>query len=905
MVGSLPSFHEQPNILLFVTDDLGAADLGFRGGEARTPNLDQMAAEGLRLDRFYSQPLCSPTRAALLTGRSPVRYGLQYRPLRPWDRRGLPTEEQILPELLKQAGYRTAVIGKWHLGHGLPEHHPNQRGVDHFYGMLTGAADYWTHRRGQALDWQRNGAPVEEEGYATALLGAEAARWIGEVAATPEGGDRPPPYFLMLAFSAPHTPLQAPPEIEADYAGVEPPRRRTYLAMVDAMDRAVGEVLDAVDRSGGRQRTLVLFLNDNGGARREGADNGELRGGKGTCFEGGIRVPALVRWPGAVPSGGSDSAPSGVLDLLPTLARAAGAPLPAAELDGVDLLPRWAAGGLDPEPRPLYFGSLDERFLSQAVLEGDWKLLRRQPLVLGEDGVARPAGPVEEWLLDLATDPAERVNLLETEPATSAARRDRMGRQLDDWAGLYDGPAPEIRADPPEGWEPPADWGSVPRAPAKRPSFVVLVADDLGWGDVGYQGGDIPTPSIDRIAAEGVRFDRFQTFALCTPTRAALLTGVDPVRLGLAESPLRPWEDDGLPADAPTLAELLGAAGYDTACIGKWHLGHARAAQRPNARGFDRFYGCLNGYVDYRSHRSRDGAHDWQRDGQPLAVQGYATRLLAGEAERWIQSRDPERPFFLYLPFTAPHLPLQAPRETVEAFAAVEDRDRRLYSAMVAELDAAVGRVLAALDEAGRAEDTMVVFLSDNGNAKDEPGDNGQLRGGKGSAFEGGIRTPAALRWPAGAPAGALRSERLSVADLAPTILAAAGVALPESAVRPDARYPWAGSDLLAGPPPPRLLFSAALTQDYRNFTAVRDPWKYVRRVKLDGSLERHLLYHLGEDPTEQRDLSADQPKILAELSAAVDAWRALAPGSDDPAQRSADPPPGWAAPDDWAREPG
>ncbi len=890
----------RPNILLLVTDDLGAADLGYRGGQARTPRLDRLAAEGLQLDRFYAQPLCTPTRAALLTGRSPARFGLQYRPLRPWDRRGLPADEQVLPELLKRAGYHTAVIGKWHLGHGAPEQHPNRRGVDHFYGMLTGAADYWSHRRGEALDWQRNGESVEEEGYATALLGAEAARWIG-------GIDDDAPFFLLLAFNAPHTPLQAPPEIEAEYRAVEKPRRRTYLAMVDALDRAVGEVLDAVDRAGERDDTLVVFLNDNGGARREGASNGALRGGKGTCFEGGVRVPALVRWPAGLPGGDRLAAPGSVLDLLPTLAAAAGAPLPKAELDGRDLLPVWT-GAEAASGRPLFFGALDERFLSRAVVAGDWKLLRRQPLAIDALGVARPRGETEEWLLDLAADPGERNNLLETDPAGSRARARELGAQLDRWQRLDTGPAPEIRSEAPPGWEPPADWADAAkplsrRAPqdppagpeAARPSFVVFVADDLGWADVGFHGGDIPTPTIDRIAAEGVRFQRFQTFALCTPTRAALLTGVDPMRLGLAESPLRPWDQEGLPAGVPTLAELLGAAGYDTACVGKWHLGHGDPGMHPNARGFDRFYGCLNGYVDYRSHRSRDGAHDWQRDGESLAVKGYATRLFAGEAERWIRGRDPETPFFLYLPFTAPHLPLQAPKETVEAFAAVEDRDRRLYAAMVAELDAAVARVLAALDDTGRAENTMVVFLSDNGNAKGEPGDNGRFRGGKGSAFEGGIRMPAAMRWPARVEAGGQRGERLSVLDLAPTVLAVAGV-------KPVERVQLDGHDLFAGPPPPRTLFSAAHTGDYHNSTAVRMPWKYVRRLKLDGSVERHLLYHLGDDPAEQTDLAAERPEVLAELSAAVDAWRARAPASGAAGARAPEPPDGWTPPEDWAK---
>lgn len=862
----------RPNLVLIVADDLGAADLGFTGGPARTPRLDALAAEGLRLDRFYAQPLCSPTRAALLTGRAPLRAGLQYRPLRPWDTHGLPANEVLLPELLRAEGYTTALVGKWHLGHGDPAQHPNARGFDHFYGLLTGAADYWTHRRGDALDWQRNGESVEEEGYATELLGAEAARWIA-------GAARGGPYFLLLSFTAPHTPLQAPAELEAHHAAVEDPRRRTYLAMVEAMDAATGRVLDAVEASGEAEDTLVLFLSDNGGAKREGADNGALRGGKGSCFEGGVRVPAVLRWPRGLAGGGRDATPASVVDLAPTLLAAAGAAPPARALDGLDLLPVWR-GDRTATERSIFLGALDERFLSQAVVAGDRKLLRRRALVVDADGVGRPAGGAEEWLLDLAADPAERRNLLKEEPAAHEAERAALAAELDRWLALDQDPDPSIRSAPPEGWSPPADWADAARAQRssaavgrRAPSVVVFLADDLGWGDVGFHGGSIPTPHLDALAAAGVRFERFQTYALCTPTRAALLTGLDPMRSGLAESPLAPADRDGITAATPTLAERLRAAGYDTACVGKWHLGHADDEQHPNARGFDRFYGCLHGYLDSFTHRNRDDEPDWQRDGEQLEVRGYATRLLAGEAERWIAGRDPARPFFLYLPFTAPHLPLQAPRETIDRFTGIEDGAARLYAAMVAELDDAVGRVLAALDEHGRAEDTLVLFLSDHGNAKDEPGSNGPLRGGKGSAFEGGIRVPAVLRWPGRVPAGAVDAARRSALDLAPTVLAAAG--LPVDGLD--------GSSLLA-PPPPRVLFSAAVTQDFRNEAAVRDPWKLVRRAKLDGSVERQLLFHLGEDPAESHDRAADHPEVVAELAAALDAWRLRSSRRSSPA---------------------
>ena len=239
----------QPHIVVVLADDMGWADVGYHGSEIQTPNLDQLAMSGVRLEGFYAQPLCTPTRASLMTGRYPFRYGLQVGVIGPRADYGLPTEERLLPEALQEAGYRTAIVGKWNLGHARPEYLPTRRGFDHQYGILGPAADYWTHEsappggRRAGLDWRRDDRPIREQGYATELIAREAVRLIEEHPVSR-------PLFLYVAFTAPHFPLQAPEAFVERYGHIEDPRRRIYAAMVTAMDEAVGQIWDALEDRG-------------------------------------------------------------------------------------------------------------------------------------------------------------------------------------------------------------------------------------------------------------------------------------------------------------------------------------------------------------------------------------------------------------------------------------------------------------------------------------------------------------------------------------------------------------------------------------------------------------------------------------------------------------------------------
>ncbi len=250
----------------------------------------------------------------------------------------------------------------------------------------------------------------------------------------------------------------------------------------------------------------------------------------------------------------------------------------------------------------------------------------------------------------------------------------------------------------------------------EKPSILILVADDLGRADVGFGGGKkIATPNLDRLAATGVTLTDFRACPMCSPTRAGLLTGRWPHRFGIMRGVLPPWSKHGLPADEKTLPEILGEVGYERrGIIGKWHLGHARRAFLPLSQGFTSFYGCYNGAIDYFTHE-REGEVDWHRDDRTVREEGYATDLLAAEAVRFIETSPNGKPWMLYVPFTTPHSPMQAKAGDLVKYEEIPRPNHRAHAAMVDSLDQAVGRVLAAVESRKDAENTMVVFFSDNG----------------------------------------------------------------------------------------------------------------------------------------------------------------------------------------------
>ncbi|MBI4907502.1 MAG: arylsulfatase [Acidobacteria bacterium] len=439
--------------------------------------------------------------------------------------------------------------------------------------------------------------------------------------------------------------------------------------------------------------------------------------------------------------------------------------------------------------------------------------------------------------------------------------------------------------------------GSMALAQAPHPNVVLIMADDLGARDAAFMGGNIPTPNLDRIANEGARFTQFCCFPLCTPSRSALMTGRNPVRYGLIYSVIRPWSPYGVPARERMLSEVFHDAGYQTAIIGKWHLGHAHKSQLPNARGFDHFYGHLNAEIDYYEHTEMGGL-DWQRNGRGLRESGYSTNLLGAEAVQWLTRRDRDRPFFLYLPFNAVHAPMQAPPEAIARFNHLPNLRRRTLAAMLDVMDKQVGRVLDTLDSQGLASNTIVLFLSDNGGAPGQGADNLPFRAGKLTCYEGGLRVPAAIRYPGRVTPGSVIPDWMTVLDVFPTLCSAAGL-------KPQLTQPLDGVDMWPvitgkGSATHENFFVACKkneTADYQYGLRTAE-WKLVQTI--DPQLKTtNELFHLEDDPREQNNVAAQNPDVLARLAVALENWKKLHPkaGIDS----SMTPHPGWSPPADFA----
>ena len=407
---------KKPNIVFILADDLGFQDVGYKGSNIKTPNIDKLAREGTRLDQFYVQPVCSPTRSSLMTGRYPIRCGLQIGVVRPWAKHGLPLQERTLAEALKEAGYRTAICGKWHLGHLSSRYLPTSRGFDHQYGHYNGALDYFTHIRDNGLDWHRNDRPLRQEGYATGLIADESVRIIKE-------HDVSGPLFLYVPFNAVHSPFQAPQNYIDMYKHITNKRRRIYAAMVTCMDDAIGRIVRALQERGLQHNTLIIFCSDNGGVNRAGS-NGPLRGQKGQLYEGGVRVPAVALWPGVVKAGAVVKEPLHIVDMYPTLIKLAGARLEQSlPIDGKDAWPTITDGKTSPHEEILH----NVTTAAGAIRRGDWKLVYN-----GSIG-ANNTGPVDKKVFELfniAEDPYEKNNLSNKYPQ----KLDELKRRLEYYA---------------------------------------------------------------------------------------------------------------------------------------------------------------------------------------------------------------------------------------------------------------------------------------------------------------------------------------------------------------------------------------------------------------------------------------------------------------------------------------
>jgi len=988
---------ESPNIILFLADDLGWGDLGCQGHPViQTPHLDAFARQGVRLTQCYSaSAVCSPSRSALLTGRTPHRNGVFT-----WIAEGAPVHlrpsEVTLPRLLREAGYATCHTGKWHLN-GLfndpRQPQPGEHGYDWWFATQNNADPSHANPR----NFVRNGEAVGPlEGDSAHLVVGEAVRWLK----TEWRRDRP--FFLAVWTHEPHYPIQSAPRFRAMYPDVTDEVQREHHANVSQLDDAFGELLRGLEELRLTDNTCVVFTSDNGpegdGIKSPGrGSTGGLRGRKRDLHEGGIRVPGLVRWPGQIAPGTVQQAPVIGSDLFATLLAVAGVAAPTDRvLDGVNVLPQWRGTVERVErPQPLYWRLEMAPNARVALREGDWKILanadrtRWELYHLGEDPrettelsareperlaelkrrLLEHTAAVEEegpdWWRRLnpnggqppkppATPPVpgdgqsapsspagkERKQPPE-QPAQPAGKppqkssKSRAGKRAGKPAGQVTGQAAGPQGGPVgAGKRPGAKRGTravaeagtrgqpattdaetgTPRgtgpatvsAPVtgpvaavasagasgrrRPPNVVFILADDLGYTDLGCQGSRYyETPHIDRLAAAGLRFLNHHHCPNCTPTRAALMTGQSAPRTGVytvggidrfhwQERPLRPVENVvQLPLDRQVIAQPLQRVGYATALFGKWHLGE-QGPHHPGRRGFDEALVTMGQHYDFKTNPAVE---------VPPGV--YLADFLTDKALDFIR-RQQERPFFLYLPHFGVHAPHRAKPEWERRFQAkpgVGGHANPTYAAMIASVDESVGRILDLLEELHLADDTIVLFASDNGGvggyvregikSAGDVTDNAPLRSGKGSLYEGGTRVPLIVRWPGVvAPGGQCDTPTIHV-DLFPTLLEATGAPAPGQVLDGESLLP-----LWRDPTAP--LRREAIFQHFPGYLGAgpgrwrtlpvslvqQGDWKLLEFLE-EGRLE---LYNLREDLGETRNLAEEQPERARAMQQRLHAWR-------------------------------
>ena len=917
-----------PNIVIVFADDLGYGDLGCYGGTAAaTPAIDSLARDGIRFTDFHvAQAVCSASRAALLTGCYPNRIGIAGA-LGPAARHGIAAEETTLAELLRARGYRTAAVGKWHLGHH-PPFLPTRHGFDESFG-LPYSNDMWPHhpevKPGSfpplpLFDGETIVDPdvtPEDQAALTARYAARAVDFIDRAGSAADGR----PFFLYLAHSMPHVPLFA----GADFRGKSP--GGLYGDVLTEIDASVAALLAALDRTGHADDTLVLVTSDNGpwlSYGNHGGSAGPLREGKGTSFEGGVRVPCVARLPGVIPAGTVCAAPAMTIDLVPTLAALTGEPLPTdaeghcvvagRRIDGRDVGSLFRGQPADEAATPVYFFWYADNQL-QAVREGDWKLFlphtarTMKGQAPGKDGVPgtyRPL-PVDRTLFDLATDPGESRDVAAEHPeivarleALAERARADLGDSLTKRQGSGARPAGSIREAATTAAESPVLAASFRRRLAPRPlagtrpNIIYVMTDDQGYGDVAAHGNPvIQTPNLDRLRAESVRFTEFHVSPTCAPTRSALLTGRHEFRSGITHTIL---ERERLRPEAVTLPELLKPAGYSSGIFGKWHLGDEDEYQ-PGRRGFDRVFihgagGIGQSYPGSCGDAPGNTYFDpmIRSDGTFVRTKGYCTDVFFDAALDWIdRCRREQKPFFCYLTPNCPHGPYDCPPGADQKYlalleaAGVKDPKQRAtlarFYAMIENVDTNMGRLLGKLNEWGLAEDTLVVFSTDNGTAAGSAVANDGMRGQKGTPWRGGTRVPAFWRWPGTLPAGVDVPAVTAHIDVLPTLCELAGATIPPAVAAKvegrslvplleDAEAEW----------PDRLLVThvgrwergKAAESAHRNCRIREGRWQLVNVKNRPDGWE---LYDLTADPGEARDVAAAHPDVVARLAQAYDAW--------------------------------
>ncbi len=951
LVAAAQSAAAPPNVVIILADDLGFSDLGCYGGEIDTPHLDRLAAGGLRFTQGTNTARCWPTRAALLTGyyaQSVRRDSL------PGGKGGVhgsrPAWARLLPELLRPAGFTSFHSGKWHV-----DGDPRQQGFARSLDVSGAGQSNYFDPGGVTEDGQPIGG--RDEFYATSAIGDHAVKCLKEHAAKRAGA----PFFHYIPFTAPHFPLQAPPELVAKYrdryrAGwdavrrarcervrqmglvtspaaepegdVGPPYQPTpetlarlgagevdrplpwddlspaqrdfqaqkmaiHAAMIEAMDREVGRIVAELEAMDALANTLILFASDNGATaeimvRGEGHDpaaapgsrktflclgpgwsscaNAPFRRHKTWVHEGGIATPWIVHWPAGIAARGElRTQPVHVIDVVPTVLDVAGI-APPTEHAGTPVPAfqgrSFAKALADPAAPAAHDALWWCHEGNRAVRVGDWKL------------VAARNTPWE--LYDLAADRCETKNLAGVEPGRVQALEVAWNRVAEECRALAANDQPSQKAQ------------------AKRPNIIYVMTDDQGYGDIGAHGNPVvKTPHLDRMHAESVRLTEFHASPTCSPTRAALMTGRHEFRSGVTHTIL---ERERLALSATTLPQLLKAAGYATGIFGKWHLGDEDDYQ-PGKRGFDRVFihgggGIGQSYPGSCGDAPGNTYFDpmIRSDGKFVRTKGYCTDVFFAAALEWIDAqRKQEQPFFCYLTPNAPHDPLDCPPGSdtpylakLEAAGITDPTQRekiaRFYG-MIGNIDTNVGRLFAKLDAWGLAEDTLVVFTTDNGTATGAAVFNDGMRAQKGSPYRGGTRVPSYWRWKGSLPAGMDMPSLVAHIDVLPTLCALADVEIPPPvAAKVEGRNfaPLLRGARIGWPDRPLITHvgrwdrGKAAESAYRNCRIREGRWSLVNVKNRPDAWE---LYDLSTDTGEKNDVAKDHPDVVQQLVATYDAW--------------------------------
>ena len=817
---------EKPNVLFILVDDMGWRDLACYGHEVHeTPNIDGLASRGMRFTNAYAAcPICAPSRAAIMTGKFPSNTGfvdnfaselngstLQ----RAEDRQFLKLEEVTVAETLKAGGYQTGFLGKWHLSGTNESRLPTDQGFD-----VNVAGGWWGHPRGRTGYFSPYNMFALENGpkgeYLTDRLTTEA------IGVMDKFSKQDKPWLLYMSYYTVHGPLHSKKEKTKKYTAKAIQQKvqlksAAYAGMVESLDENVGRMLDWLEEKNLRENTIVIFTSDNGGMVAA-TDNRPLRSFKGDIYEGGIRVPCIIDWPGVIEPGSVSDTPVSGVDFYSTLLAMTGLPQQGdTHEDSVNLVPLFK-GDTDFNRGPLVWHypvgvpHIAHSNPGSVIRDGDWKFLR-----FYQDG--------REELYNLRDDIGETKNLAASMPKKAA----ELKSHLDTLLQAHNAEIPiDVPAKPTRR---PSKKKPIANKQDAKPNIIFILADDMGYNGLSCYGATrIKTPNLDRLAAEGIRFtDGHCAASTCTPTRYAFMTGRYPFRSWCSYSALSTNAPLLIEVDRPTVPSFLKSHGYSTSIIGKWHLGYGeekgfadnRGKTPPNhwkprgpgpdwngelkpgplENGFDYSYviPVANSFPPYVIVENRCVVG--LRPNSPIGQMESKNsgKMEGGEGARWKDedlvdmftnklvsqlesyAKD-DKPFFLYYPAHQPHLPWR-PNARFKG-----SSQAQAYGDVIQELDWSVGELLKTLDRLELTDNTIVIFSSDNGaSGRDFNGHsaNGSLRGGKGDLTEGGHRVPFIVRWPDRIKPGLESNVLVSQSDLFATFAAIIGEELPTAAA-PD-----------------------------------------------------------------------------------------------------------------------